>query len=206
MNHLITLISTALLIFLVACTSGGDDPASEPEISPTTPPLKEVSPEKSTTRPEPTLEQKPEDQEDGPQPEPTPEDDVSSDSEVVTSSAGPVQVDLSDLTSQPPEDTAPQEAPRPGIPDPKVAVAHQASQDLATRLGIDVGEVKTVSVEEVEWSDSSLGCPAPGMMYMTVITPGYLVILEAASEQYTYHTDLHRNFVLCGKDGQPVIP
>ena len=52
-------------------------------------------------------------------------------------------------------------------------------------------------MEAVEWSDASLGCPQEGFMYAQVITPGYLIILEAQGEQYEYHTDQTTNVVLC---------
>jgi hypothetical protein len=49
----------------------------------------------------------------------------------------------------------------------------------------------------VDWSDTSLGCPEPGMMYAQVITPGFLVMIEAEGQQYEYHTDESRFVVLC---------
>ena len=200
MKVLKILIPITALIFLVACTTGGDEPAFEPESISTTPPLQEVTPENPTTLPDPTSAPQPDNTS---QPESPPGDDGSG---TETGSVSPAEVDLSQVTSQPPTNATPQEAPQPGVPDPKSAAAHQVSQDLAARLGIDVGDVTTVSVEDVEWSDSSLGCPAPGMMYLTVITPGYLITLEGSGAQYTYHTDQRGNYVLCGDDGQPVAP
>ncbi len=47
-----------------------------------------------------------------------------------------------------------------------------AREDLARRLGLAPEAIRLVSVEAVEWSDASLGCPQPGMMYAQVITPG----------------------------------
>jgi hypothetical protein len=70
-------------------------------------------------------------------------------------------------------------------------------EDLAHRLGLAPEAIQLVSVEAVEWSDTSLGCPQPGMMYAQVITPGFLVILEGEGERYTYHTDQGRFVVLC---------
>jgi type III secretory pathway component EscV len=61
-------------------------------------------------------------------------------------------------------------------------------QDLSERLGISIDEIAVVSVESVEWPNSSLGCPKPGMNYITVITPGYKIMLEADGKQYAYHT------------------
>lgn len=70
---------------------------------------------------------------------------------------------------------------------------------LAGKLGINVDEVKIVRVEETEWRDSSLGCGEKGTAYLTVITPGYIVILEAQGNQYRYHTDLQQHFVQCDR-------
>ncbi len=71
--------------------------------------------------------------------------------------------------------------------------------DLAGRTGIDPAQVVVVRVLEQQWSDSSIGCPQPGMAYLTVITPGYQIILQVAGRQYDYHTDLQSRFVLCEK-------
>ncbi len=166
---------------LTACTPGGDEPNAIPVTTPPTP------------TPEPTAEQ----------PAPT-EESASATDEPVTGSSSPAEVDLSQITSQPPENPTPRVAPQPGVPDPAVAVAHQVSQDLAGRLELDVSEVHTVNVTEIEWPDSSLGCPAPDVAYQTVITPGYLIILGIADIEYMYHTDLQGNYLLCGDDGQPV--
>jgi hypothetical protein len=72
-----------------------------------------------------------------------------------------------------------------------------AKEDLAKRLGVATGVIRLVSVEAVDWSDTSLGCPEPGMMYAQVITPGFLVMIEAEGQQYEYHTDESRFVVLC---------
>jgi hypothetical protein len=74
-----------------------------------------------------------------------------------------------------------------------------ASADLAKRLGLAPEAIKLVSAEEVQWSDASLGCPQPGMMYAQVITPGYRVVLEAGGHVYEYHADMGRFAVLCEK-------
>jgi len=72
-----------------------------------------------------------------------------------------------------------------------------AIQDLAESEGIDRASIHLVSVESVEWSDASLGCPEPDMVYAQVITPGFLVMLEAKGDTYEYHTDAGRFVVLC---------
>jgi hypothetical protein len=61
--------------------------------------------------------------------------------------------------------------------------------DLAGQLDIAAEAITVRSVEAVEWPDSSLGCPGPGMMYAQVITPGYRIVLEANGQSYAYHTE-----------------
>ncbi len=78
-------------------------------------------------------------------------------------------------------------------------VVDLARQQLADSLSCDLQSVDIVSVEEMEWSDSSLGCPQPGMMYMQVITPGYRVTLEHNGQRYTFHTDRGRRAVHCNR-------
>ncbi|GAB4531861.1 MAG: hypothetical protein Kow0063_11670 [Anaerolineae bacterium] len=76
-------------------------------------------------------------------------------------------------------------------------VVRMATEDLAGRRGLAQEAIRLVSVEAVNWRDASLGCPQPGMMYAQVITPGFKVVLEAAGEEYEYHTDEGRFVVLC---------
>jgi hypothetical protein len=81
-----------------------------------------------------------------------------------------------------------------------------AQEDLAQRLGLAAKAIQLVSVEAVEWSDTSLGCPQPGMVYAQVITPGFRVVLEAKRKRYEYHTDTGQCVVLCGAEGLPFDP
>jgi hypothetical protein len=59
-----------------------------------------------------------------------------------------------------------------------------AAAVVAQQAGIPAEEVVIRSVEAVEFGDSSLGCPQPGMGYLQVITPGYKVIAEAADRSF----------------------
>jgi hypothetical protein len=81
----------------------------------------------------------------------------------------------------------------PGVERP----SRLAREDLARRLGLKPESVKVVSVEEVDWRDTSLGCPKPGMMYAQVITPGFRVVLKAGGKTYEYHTDRGSQVILC---------
>lgn len=70
------------------------------------------------------------------------------------------------------------------------ALLDKARQDLSTRAGVAAGDIAVVSVEEVQWRDGSLGCPQPGMNYIMMITPGYLIKLEAKGQAYEYHASM----------------
>jgi hypothetical protein len=78
------------------------------------------------------------------------------------------------------------------LPPELAALVQQAKADLSTRIGTVAGDITLVSAEAVQWRDTSLGCPQPGMNYLMVITPGYLVKLEAGGEIYEYHASAAR--------------
>jgi hypothetical protein len=77
----------------------------------------------------------------------------------------------------------------------------RANEDLARQRDIETSQITVVEAEAVEWSDSSLGCPQPGMMYAQVITPGYRIVLQVEDKTYVYHTDQNQTVVLCNKNG-----
>lgn len=90
----------------------------------------------------------------------------------------------------PPGETAPVDpAATPAVDAAKAA--------LAQEIGVKPEQIAVVSVEPVEWGDSSMGCPQPGRVYLQVITPGYRVVLEAQGQRYEYHTDSGKNAARC---------
>jgi len=109
----------------------------------------------------------------------------------------------SDVSPLPPPGSATSPLPAPvGTAE----AVHAAQADLAEQLGVEAAEIQVVSVEAVEWPDASLGCPQPGMMYAQVITPGFLVVLEAEGARYEYHTDQGGSVVLCEKEAKVDMP
>ena len=72
-----------------------------------------------------------------------------------------------------------------------------AKERLADRLDVSADEITLVRVQPVEWRDASLGCPKPGVDYIQVLTPGYVIKLEAAGSVYEYHTDDAQRVVTC---------
>ena len=87
-------------------------------------------------------------------------------------------------------------SPLPTPPENLVAAAAVAY--LSAELDLSPEEITVLSYESVQWRDTSLGCPQPGMMYAQVITAGYRFRLEAAGEQYNVHTDqTGQSIIIC---------
>lgn len=63
-----------------------------------------------------------------------------------------------------------------------------AKVDLGDRLGVGPAAIAVISAELVEWPDTSLGCPQPGMAYTQIPTDGSLIVLAHDSVEYRYHT------------------
>jgi hypothetical protein len=83
--------------------------------------------------------------------------------------------------------------------DPEEALlVDQAKEDLIGRLKEPPDTITLQSIEPVQWPDSSLGCPQPGMSYLMVLTPGYRIKLEVGGKAYEYHTD-QTHIVYCEK-------
>jgi hypothetical protein len=88
--------------------------------------------------------------------------------------------------------------------DPEEAdLVDQAEEDLVNRIKVAPDSIVLQSVEPVDWPDSSLGCPQPGMNYLMVVTPGYLIKLEAGGKVYEYHTDT-QHIVYCQNPKLPL--
>lgn len=64
--------------------------------------------------------------------------------------------------------------------------AELARQTLAKQANLPIKNLSVDSAEPVQWPDSSLGCPQPGMNYMQMITPGYRVSVLDTSNGKTY--------------------
>jgi hypothetical protein len=64
-----------------------------------------------------------------------------------------------------------------------------------------------VQAEQVVWSDGSLGCPEPGVMYTQALVDGFLVVVEADTPRLQYHASASGGFKLCQPfRDKPVAP
>jgi hypothetical protein len=73
--------------------------------------------------------------------------------------------------------------------------------DAGQRQGIDPGNVQITASQSVDWNDASLGCPQHQVAYAQVITPGFLIVVDAGGNRLSYHTDAGGRFVVC--EGSP---
>ena len=64
-----------------------------------------------------------------------------------------------------------------------------AIKQFVKNLGISESDVKLVSGAPVEWPDSCLGVALDHVMCAQIVTPGYIIVLEAGDKQYEYHTN-----------------
>jgi hypothetical protein len=103
-------------------------------------------------------------------------------------------------TPEPSPTSPPQAAPQ--VPEDAAKAVAWARRDLASRLKVAEDTVALESIEEIDWHDSSLGCPQPGHMYLQVITPGYRFVLRARGATYAYHSARGADWaILCENAG-----
>jgi hypothetical protein len=76
------------------------------------------------------------------------------------------------------------------------SMVEAALDDAARRTKLDRSQLEVVSAEQVTWTDGSLGCPHPDLIYTQALVPGYRIRIKAGAEVLDYH---------CGKRGQPVL-
>ena len=72
------------------------------------------------------------------------------------------------------------------------SATERAKQDLAKRAGVSADNIETVSVEETEFPDMSLGAPAEDEMSAQMISSGWQINLEAGGEKYEYRADKYQ--------------
>ncbi len=114
-------------------------------------------------------------------------------------------------TSQPGETQA-SPTPLPSQAPPKItgevpkAMMQAIMADMSARTGADPSSMEVVRAESVTWSDGSLGCPEPGMMYTQALVDGYWVVLKVNELEYDYRAGRGGYFRLCeGKGSGPVV-
>ena len=72
-----------------------------------------------------------------------------------------------------------------------------AISDAASRLKVASDTIQVVSVSATDWSDTSLGCPQPGMAYIQILMKGHRIQLKAGDRVYVYHSGERQAPFLC---------
>lgn len=73
---------------------------------------------------------------------------------------------------------------KPGANALPASVTDPVVAEIAKLAGVPVGEVTIISAQEMTFSDGSLGCPQPGMVYTQAIVDGYKIVAEAGGTTY----------------------
>lgn len=72
----------------------------------------------------------------------------------------------------------------------KERVIEIARADLRDWTGAELGTVLVESAEYQEWPNACLGVAGPNDLCAEVITPGFVIVLQANGQGYEYHADL----------------
>jgi len=104
-----------------------------------------------------------------------------------------------------PREPAPVEAPRDDArPAAQAGPEAVAVNTVARALGVDAQAVAVISIEAVEFPDSGLGCPEPGMSYQQVITPGHRALVEAAGRRFDIRISGGHGRICYRRKGRPL--
>jgi hypothetical protein len=86
-------------------------------------------------------------------------------------------------------------------------MAAQARADVARTIGLADPTALSVDVESVTWSDGSLGCPMPGMVYTQALVPGWRLVVTDSARRWTYHASRSGAWVQCAAGtARPTLP
>jgi len=83
--------------------------------------------------------------------------------------------------NQPVEESLP-----PELPEDTESLVILAKFDLTIKTGVDIDNIVTKSIKETLFDDASLGVPEVGVTYDAIVTPGYIIMLEADGDLYEY--------------------
>ena len=69
--------------------------------------------------------------------------------------------------------------------------------DAAVQAPVDASDLNVLLAEFVIWSDGSLGCPQPGMVYTQALVEGYRVVLGFDGQTLDYRVNQNGAFIIC---------
>ncbi len=148
--------------------------------------------------------------------QPTVEREENSKSEIESNPTTTLLPEVSTKTIVPPDrmetlmNKTPERVPHTQEPTPVTGevpseLLNSILKDLLERTGAAPEEVSIIRGQAVVWSDGSLGCPQPGMMYNQALVNGYWVELEIAGKKFDYRAAKTGYFFLCESGFPPGI-
>lgn len=192
MRTCLILLATALALVLSACSQPvtqdtnsrpTDVSVAQPSSEPTQVPDPSQTPETS----EPTAPSQ------APSPNvPSPSPSEEADTDTASPVAGPGEQD---------EPSPVSEAPASGEAE---QIAASAQRSIVALPEVGPRNLTVKSIEEQEWSDTSLGCPDPAALYLAVITPGYKIILADETSEFDVRTNSDGSLMVWCDNGRPV--
>lgn len=111
-------------------------------------------------------------------------------------SGGPSEPGSASTGPSAPSSDAPSVGAGPGADVPN-DILQPILADAATQAGVQPADVAVVSAKAVQWSDGSLGCPQPGMMYTQALVEGYQIIVRAGDRELDYRVRGPGSFRIC---------
>ena len=97
---------------------------------------------------------------------------------------------------------SPTSTPTPTPPD----AAARAMALLARDQDIPGSRISLLNFEAVDWPSPALECPQPGVLYTTIITPGWRFIMGYEAMVFEYHSDLTGTNILTCDEHKPPGP
>ncbi|MGI9224873.1 MAG: NAD(P)-dependent alcohol dehydrogenase [Woeseiaceae bacterium] len=89
--------------------------------------------------------------------------------------------------------------------DDREKYARLAIETLSEELAIASDDIEVVHVSIIDWPDSSLGCPQPGVQYLQAVTRGSVVLLRANNKVHRVHVGKD-HAVVCDTPFQGGLP
>jgi hypothetical protein len=75
---------------------------------------------------------------------------------------------------------------------------------VSQRDDLPLLRVRLVEITPYTWTDTSLGCPSPDVVYAPVLVDGYRIVLTTGEQYHLFHTDFDR-IIPCAAENE-VLP
>jgi hypothetical protein len=111
-----------------------------------------------------------------------------------------------EIATKRPERISPTEAVIPVIGEIPPLLLDSILKDLSERAGVELEKISVIQAQELVWSDGSMGCPKPGVLYTHALVNGFQVTLKVGDQMYDYHASETGYYFLCESDLPNISP